>query len=114
MRLESGVSIRVRTPNSELATQDYDLFDFDSCARVRQLLPDGFGLFFRDAFLHGLRRSFDEVLGFFQTKRSHFADNLDHVDLVPAYGLQDYVNLGLFFSHRRRFPTAAAGCWSRN
>src|SRR6266498_4943972 len=58
-----SLEFRVKLPptDSRLQTRDspdYDLFDFNGCARVGKFLPDGLGLFFRDAFLHGLRSRF--------------------------------------------------------
>src|SRR5882672_1838902 len=112
----------VQCPKSEITsgsvTLDFGrwtlLFNFDGCARIGKLLPHGLSFFFRDAFLHRLWRRFDEVLGFFQAKRRHFAHNLNDVDLVAADGLQDHVKLGLLFSRSRGFATAATSSRSRH
>ena len=85
-----------------------NLFDFNSCARVGKLLPNCLGFFFRHAFLHRLWRRLDEILGFFQTKCRNFAHNFDHIDLVAANGLQDYVEFGLLFRRSRSFAAATA------
>ena len=85
-----------------------ELLNFDSRARVGELLPDSFGFFFRNAFFHRLRRRLDQILRFFQTQRRHFANNLDHVDLVAANGLQNDVEFSLLFCRSRSFAATAA------
>src|SRR5690606_21367008 len=47
-------------------------------------------------FLGGLRRAFDEVLGFLEAQAGDGADFLDDGDLVAASIGQDNVELGLF------------------
>src|SRR5262250_3171429 len=61
------------------------LLDFDLGARFFELLLDGRGFVLAHAFLHGLRRAIDEVLGFLESEAGDFADRLDDVDLVAAH-----------------------------
>jgi hypothetical protein len=55
------------------------------------------GLFLVHAFLHRLRRAFDEVLGFLQAEAGQSADFLDDLDLLVASGSQNDRELGLLF-----------------
>src|SRR6185436_11424482 len=71
------------------------LFNFDSRARIGELLPDCFRFFLGHAFFDGLRCSFDQILRFFQTESGHFANDLDDVDLVSASRLKNDVKLSL-------------------
>src|SRR6202453_3320219 len=56
---------------------------------------DLLGLFLADAFLNGLRRSFDQVLRFLQAERGDGAHVLDHFDLLVADRREDNAKLGL-------------------
>src|SRR5208337_2546549 len=56
---------------------------------------DLLGLFLGDAFLDGLRRAFDEILGLLQAERGDRADFLDDLDLLFADGGEDDRELGL-------------------
>jgi hypothetical protein len=58
------------------------LLDFDLGARFLELLLDGRRLFLGHAFLHGLWRAIDEVLGFLQAEAGDFAHGLNDVDLA--------------------------------
>src|ERR1700688_564557 len=60
------------------------LLDFDLGARFLELLLDGRRLVLAHAFLHGLGRAIDEVLGFLQAEAGDFAHGLNDVDLVAA------------------------------
>src|SRR5207248_6231049 len=88
------------------------LFDFDSRARVGELLPDSLRFFLGHALFDGLWSSFDEVLRFFQTKRGNFANHLDDVDLVTTRGLKNDIELRLFLSWSRCFATGSCR-WCR-
>src|SRR5437868_1838891 len=74
------------------------LLNLDLGSDFLELLLDGLGLVLRDPFLDRLRGALDEVLGFLQTEAGHFADHLDHVDLVAADFRQRRGELGLLFS----------------
>src|SRR5208283_6229345 len=62
---------------------------------------DLLGLFLADAFLDGLRRAFDEVLGLLQAERGDRADFLDDLDLLFADGGENDGELGLLLDRRR-------------
>src|ERR1043166_3075921 len=79
------------------------LLNFDSRARVRELLSDSLSFFLRHAFFDVLGSSFDEVFRFFQTERSDFANDLDDIDLVAAGRLKNDVEFSLFFRGSRSF-----------
>ena len=60
-----------------------------------------------DAFLDGLRRAFDQVLGFLEAEPGDRADFLDHFDLLVAGGGEDDRELGLLLDRRGgRAPAA--------
>src|SRR6476646_11761568 len=73
------------------------LLELDGSAGFLDLLLDLLGLVLVDAFLDGLRRAFDERLGFAQAEAGDRADLLDHVDLLPAVAGQNDVEFGLLF-----------------
>src|SRR4029434_7518928 len=54
------------------------LLDFDLRARFFELLLDGRGLVLAHAFLHGLWRTIDEILGFLESEAGDFANGLNH------------------------------------
>src|SRR5262249_23189800 len=86
------------------------LLAFDFGAGFFQLLLDGLGFLFGNAFLDRFRGGFDQVLGFFQAEAGDdFADDFDHVDLLVAGVFQDDVEFGLGFSSRGSSATAASG-----
>lgn len=55
----------VQSPNAGLWTSDFTLLNFDCCTRIRELLSDGLGFLFGDAFLDRLRSCFNEILRLF-------------------------------------------------
>ena len=73
------------------------LLQLDGGARFDELLLHLFGLRLGHAFLHGLRRGLDEVLGFLQAEARQLANDLDDVDLVGAGAREDDGELGLLF-----------------
>src|SRR5271165_5443943 len=87
--------------------RDGELLYFYCRAGIDKLLLDGRGFVFRDAFLHGLGSAIDQVLGFLQTEAGHFANRLDHVDLVSARCGQDDGEFRLLFHRCRRCRTRA-------
>jgi hypothetical protein len=102
---------RVTGENLPLAAANLiRLLNFDSRARVGELLPDSFSFFLRHAFFDGLRSSLNQVLRFLETQRSDFANNLDDVDLVAAGSLKNDVEFRLLFRRSRSF---AACCRAR-
>src|SRR5258708_16732785 len=84
-----------RTPDTR------KLLNLDGCTRVGEFLLNCLSLFFRNGFLHRLRSSFHEVFGFLQTESRNLANDLDDVDLIAAYCLQDHVKLSLLFRRSR-------------
>src|SRR5271157_719292 len=58
--------------------------DFDFRARFFELLLDGRGFVLGNAFLHGLWRAINQVLGFLQAQAGDFPNSLDDVYLVAA------------------------------
>src|SRR6476620_2548529 len=85
------------------------LLELDGAAGFLDLLLDLLGLVLVDAFLDGLRRAFDERLGFAQAEAGDGADFLDDVDLLATVAGEDHVELGLLFSGRSRAGAAAGG-----
>src|SRR5713226_6220307 len=77
------------------------LLDLYLGAGLFELLLDRGGLVLVDAFLDGLRSAIHEVLGFFQTQASDFADCLDHVDLVAANIREHHGEFRLLFRRCR-------------
>src|SRR5580704_6185562 len=84
------------------------LFHLYDCTSLSELLLDGLGFFLGNTFLNVLRRSVDQFLGFFQAQAGHFADGLDHVDLVGANFLEKDGELRLLFRRSRACRPAAA------
>jgi hypothetical protein len=76
------------------------LLDLDLGAGFFELLLDRRRFVLVDAFLDGLRRGLDEVLGLLEAEARHFADDLDDVDLVAADIGQRDGELGLLFGRR--------------
>src|SRR5690606_22482383 len=69
-------------------------------ASVFELLLEGLGIGLRDAFLDGLRRTVDQVLGFLQAQAGSGADHLDDLDLLVADRREDDGELGLLLGGR--------------
>src|SRR4051812_15662628 len=86
-----------RTPGlpAPLNAIEQRLLDLDLGTGLFHLLLDGFRVGLVDAFLDGLRRAIDEILGLLQAQARHFAHGLDGVDLVLAGGREDHGELGL-------------------
>src|SRR6476620_4299470 len=76
------------------------LLELDGAAGFLDLLLDLLGLVLVDAFLEGLRRAFDERLGFAEAQAGDGADFLDAVDLLATVAGEDHVELSLLFSGR--------------
>src|SRR5258705_1463068 len=115
-RQASGPSSRQRAgeTNCNQAPDACKLLHLDGCTRIGELLLNRFSLFLRNGFLDGLRSSFYEVFGFLQTQSRNLANDLNDVDFIAAYGLQDHVKLGLLFCRSRCFTTAARRCRRRH
>src|SRR6476619_5543936 len=90
------------------------LLDLDFGALLFEGCLDLLGLVARDAFLDGLRRSVDQVLGLLEAELGQLADHLDDRDLVrPDLG-EDRAELGLLLGlGSRRAATVATGSGSR-
>jgi len=73
------------------------LLDVNLGAGGFELLLQRFGVGLVHAVLHGLRRAFDQVLGFLQAQAGDFADDLDDFDLLLAESGQNDGELGLLF-----------------
>src|SRR5579862_1496597 len=73
---------------------------------------DLLGFFLGKAFLDGLRRAFDEVLGLFQAEGGDGAHFLDDFDLLVAGRGENDRELGLFLYRSRR--AGAASAWGRS
>src|SRR6185437_9776993 len=95
-----GRAALARDPSSNLR-----LLEVDLRASLFELALDLVGFFLVDTFLDGLRRAFDEVLGFLQAKTGDGADFLDDLDLLVAGRRQHDRELGLLF---RRSGSRAA------
>src|SRR5205823_12224115 len=67
--------------------------DFGAC--FLELGLDRVGLFLVHALLDGLRGRVDEVLGLLEAESGDGPDDLDHLDLLAARGVQDDVEGGL-------------------
>src|SRR5690606_23275483 len=83
------------------------LLHLDGSALLLELRLDLLGLFLRHAFLDGLGRVVDEVLGFLQAQAGQLAHDLDHLDLLGARLLEDDVELGLLLDGSGRSCTGA-------
>src|SRR5689334_19049559 len=77
------------------ATAGGSLLELDLGPSLLQGSLDLLSFFLGHAFLDGLRRSFDQVLGFLQAERCDGAHFLDHFDLLVAHRRQDDAELGL-------------------
>ena len=75
-----------------------NLLEFDFGAGGLELLLDLFGVGLGSAFLDGLRRALDEVLGLLEAEAGDGANFLDDADLVGASVSEDDVELGLLLS----------------
>src|SRR6476469_6152051 len=100
----------LRRDDSACAVRRTGSLELDGAAGFLDLLLDLLGFVLVDAFLDGLRRAFDERLGFAQAQAGDRADFLDHVDLLAAVAGENDVELGLLFSSR---SSSAAACRSR-
>ena len=89
------------------------LLDFDLGARFLELLLDGSGFVLGNAFLDGLGRAIDEVLGFFQAQAGDFANCLNDVDLVAANIGEDDGEFRLLFRRCCCSRRTAATCNNR-
>ena len=86
---------QAKTACPNLRSRKEELLDFDSGARVDELLLDRLGFFLADAFLDRLGSAVDQVLGLFQAEAGDFANGLDDVDL---FGPPLNVNSGWVFA----------------
>src|SRR5436190_14969477 len=86
-----------------------ELFDGNLRSRLFEHLLDLLGLVLRHAFLDRLRRAFDEILRFLQAERSHFADGLDHVDLLVAGTIENNGEFRLLLDRGGSGGSRAAG-----
>src|SRR5262245_63270361 len=105
--LDASTAAKSHPPNGGL------LLDFDLGAGFFELLLDRRGFVLAHAFLYGLRRAIDEVLGFLQSEAGYFADSLDDVDLVAAHVGENHGELRLLF-HRSRSSRRATAASGRN
>src|SRR5208283_2635468 len=85
------------------------LLDLDLGARFLELFLDARGLVLADAFLDGLGRAVNQVLGFLEAKAGDFANCLDDVDLVAADVSENNGEFRLLFRRSRRGSRAARG-----
>src|SRR6478609_3548711 len=69
-------------------------------AGLLELRLDLLAFLLRDAFLHGLRGAFDEILGLLQAEARDHADLLDDLDLLVAHGGENDRELGLLLNRR--------------
>src|SRR4051794_40262300 len=83
------------------------LLDLDGSAGFLELTLDRVGLVLRYAFLHGLRRGVDQVLGLLQAQAGDGADDLDHLDLLAARSSQHDVERGLLLGRGGAVATPA-------
>src|SRR3546814_20325511 len=81
-------------------TRTDTLFPYPTHFRSFELLLQLLGFFLVHAFLDGLRRAFDQRLGFSQAERGDRTDFLDDVDLLATVIDEDDVEFGLLFSGR--------------
>src|SRR3954468_18081730 len=85
------------------------LLDLDGSAGFLELTLDRVGLVLRYAFLHGLRRGVDQVLGLLQAQAGDGADDLDYLDLLAAGSGQDDVERGLLLGRGGAIAAPATG-----
>src|SRR5690606_15987850 len=90
------------------------LLELDGRAGVLKLLLDLLGLVLVDAFLDGLRRAFDQRLGFGEAKARDRTDFLDDVDLLATVAGQDHVELGLFLGNGATTGATGGRAGNRN
>src|SRR5947209_5248654 len=90
-----------------------NLLELDLRAGLFELRLDLVGLFLGDALLDGLRRAFNEVLGFLEAETGDGADLLDDLDLLLAGSRKNDREFGLLFGRSRR-SAAAGGTAGRN
>src|ERR1700742_2262863 len=83
------------------------LLELNLGASLLELGLELVGFFLVDAFLDGLRRAFDEVLGFLEAETGDGTDFLNDFDLLVAGGSENNRELGLLFS--RSSSSAATG-----
>src|SRR3954452_11589297 len=83
------------------------LLDLDGSAGFLELTLDRVGLILRHAFLDGLRRGVDQVLGLLQAQAGDGADDLDYLDLLAAGSGQDDVERGLLLGRGGAAPPPA-------
>src|SRR5260370_51152 len=96
-------------PDRQKPPRTTQLLDFDSCARFRELLPDGLGFVLRNPFFDALRSAVHQVFCLFQTEAGDLAYCLDYIDLIGSHFLQNDGEFGLFFRRGRRPRRGAAG-----
>src|SRR3954452_4886426 len=85
------------------------LLDLDGSAGLLELTLDRVGLVLRHAFLDGLRRGVDQVLGLLQAEAGDGADDLDHLDLLAAGRGQDDVERRLLLGRGAAVAAPATG-----
>ncbi len=66
------------------------------CPNLFEFLLDLFSLILGTPSLIGFGSIVDQIFGFFQSQVRHFADCLDHVDLLVADLFQDHIEFGFF------------------
>src|SRR5579871_1363075 len=108
------ISARPYVQARPVRTAENSLLDLDRCALIFQHLLDLAGLVLVDAFLDGLRRALDEILGFLQPETRDRADLLDHVDLLVTRLGEDDGELRLLLGGRGRCCGSARGRRRRN
>src|SRR5579885_3309914 len=86
----------LRLPGRHLSKHYLLKLNLGTC--LFQLRLDLGGVVLVHAFLHGLRRPFDQVLGFLQSETGNCADFFDHFDLLFAGSGEYDRELGLFLS----------------
>src|SRR5437868_14837689 len=94
-----------RPPNRRKAGE---LLDFDFRSGLFELLLDGRRLVLVNAFLDGLGRAVNQILGFFQPQAGDFANRLDDVDLVSAHVGENNGELRFLFCGSRSRSSATA------
>src|SRR6186713_2458803 len=85
------------------------LLDLDFCPLLFQSSFDLFSFVLGDAFLDGLGRSVDEILGLLEAEAGQLTDDLDDRDLVGADLGQGRGELGLLLGSGRHLGGSATG-----
>src|SRR5688572_22209728 len=85
--LSLGTPVARRSPG--FRSSKLRLLELHLRAGLLELGLDLLGLVLRDTFLNGLRRAFDQVLGFLQAETRKRPDFLDDLDLLIAGGGED-------------------------